>query len=110
MEYSESYEQKLLYTIIEKLDEIQEILIKKKRPFLGLEEAANYLGISKNTLYQYTSKNNIPYYKLRGRKIYFKIEDLDNFILNHRNRCSSNEEIEEKTGNYVVRKGKKFSF
>lgn len=67
--------------------------------FLTTEEAAEYLGIAKITLYTYTSKRVIPFYKTR-RKIYFKIEDLENYVLNSKNRVKSAEEIDQEASRY----------
>ena len=66
------------------------MLIEKKKPFLSIDEASQYLGISKNTLYSYTSKGILPFYKMQRRKIYFRIEDIDEFVLNEKNRMKSN--------------------
>jgi excisionase family DNA binding protein len=82
--------------ILKKVESIEKLLVEKKKPFLTVPEAAEYLGISENTLYGYTSKRVIPFHKVRGRKLYFKIEDLDNFVLNSKNRHSCQEEIEER--------------
>ena len=67
--------------------------------FLTSDEAAEYLGIAKITLYTYTHKRIIPFYKSR-RKIYFKLEDLENYVLNSKNRIKSIAEIEEEAAIY----------
>jgi len=69
------------------------------KQFLTSEEAAAYLGIAKITLYTYTSKRIIPYYKSR-RKIYIKLADLEDFILNDRNRVKTIQEIAEEADQY----------
>ena len=61
---------------------------KNSKPFLSLEETADYLNLSRNTVYSYTHRKLIPFYKLRGRKLYFKIEELNKFILNEKNRIN----------------------
>lgn len=88
--------------ILSKLDSLQKALIDKEKPFLTIDEASEYLGISKNTLYGYTSKNIIPFYKIQGRKLYFKIDDLNKFILNKKNRSASQSEIEEKAATQIL--------
>jgi len=50
---------------------------------LNIKEASEYLQIPKATLYGYTCKGVLPYYKPQERRVYFKVEDLNNFILNH---------------------------
>ena len=92
----------LVEIIIKKLNAIHDLLLERNKPFLDMNEASQYLGISKATLYTYTSKNIIPYHKLRGRKIYFFLDDLDNFILNNKNRIRSNDEIEMEAATRIV--------
>ncbi len=88
--------------ILDELRSLKNILIEKKKPFLNIDQASDYLGISKNTLYGYTSKGVVPFYKLQGRRLYFKIEDLNKFVLNSKNRVSSMGEIEEKAATKIV--------
>jgi len=88
--------------ILDELRSLRSIIIEKHKPFLNIDQASNYLGIPQNTLYGYTSKGIIPFYKLQGRRLYFKIEDLDKFVLNSKNRYSSQEEIEEKAATKIV--------
>jgi excisionase family DNA binding protein len=77
------------------LQEIKTIVIKREKPFMTFEEGAAYLGLSKATLYSYTSRGIIAFHKLNGRRLYFAQKDLDDFILNSKNRHLSNQEIEE---------------
>ena len=58
-------------------------LLRHKKSFMSLEEAADYLCYTKSSLYQYTSKRKIPHYKF-GRKILFKLSELNDFIEKHR--------------------------
>jgi len=88
--------QYLIQLILEKLDGLQSLLQKRKKPFLTIQEASEYLGISRNTLYGYTSKGIIPFYKLRNRKIYFRIIDLNKFVLAPKNRMEEFFEIGDK--------------
>ena len=76
------------------------------RQFMDLDEASKYLGISKPTVYTYISRKKISYYK-QGGKVYFKRVDLDDFILNTKNRCKSHQEIEsEVITSLILKKGK----
>ena len=70
-----------------------ELMNKKQREFMTIEEASEYLGLKKATLYSYTHNRTIPFFKPRG-KIYFKIEDLDNFVLDESVYYKSRAEIE----------------
>ena len=79
-----------LNEIADKLSEIRKLLVNKEKPFLTIDEASKYLGISKNTIYGYTAKGILPFYKIQGRKIYFRIEDIDEFVLNEKNKVKNN--------------------
>ena len=70
---------------------MSKIKTNEQRPFLTLDEASQYLGISKNTIYRYTSQGALIFYKLRNRKLYFKIDDLDEFVLNEKNKITKKE-------------------
>jgi len=83
---------KYLQIISEEIKSLKKILVEKEKPFLTMDEASKYMGLPKNTLYQYTSKNLLPYYKT-GKRVYFKIEELNDFILNKKNRYASTKEI-----------------
>ncbi len=105
MAISDKSDNYLLQLILDRIDELQNLLRKKRKPFLTIQEASEYLGISKNTLYGYTSKGILPFYKLRNRKIYFKISDLNNFVLSPKNRT----EDSIKTGKKYERRKKEKS-
>ncbi len=68
----------------------------QSQPYLTLNQASNYLGLSRSTLYSYTHKKVIPFYKIR-RKLLFKVEELNNFIENHRVKTQSEIETEAST-------------
>jgi len=96
--------------IIEKLDRIETLLIKREKPFLTLQEAADYLGVSVNSIYTYVNKRILPYYKPTGRRLYFSIEDLNRFILNREKRRRGQAEIEAQATTQLLignRRGKK---
>jgi excisionase family DNA binding protein len=91
----------ILHTILEKVESIEKMMVKKEKPFMNMVDAAKYLGISKSTLYTYTSKGVLPYYKMQGRRVYFKVDDLDAFIFDKNNRVSSQEEIDHKAQEWI---------
>ncbi len=102
MEKTNLSEHQLTTLVLEKLNVLQQSLNVKDKPFLSMDEASEYLGISKNTLYGYTSKGIIPYYKPQNRKIFFKVEELNKFVLDKKNKFTSNQEIEEKAVTKIV--------
>jgi excisionase family DNA binding protein len=90
MATSDKSDNYLLQLILDKIDGLKDLLLKRKKPFLTIQETSEYLGISKNTLYGYTSKGILPFYKLRNRKLYFRISDLNRFVLSPENRVENN--------------------
>ncbi len=102
MQDSKPQDEQFNQIILEKLDSIQKTLVEKEKPFLSIDQASEYLGISKNTLYGYTSKGILPFYKPQNRKIFFRIEDLNQFVLDKKNKRISQDEIEEKAVTRIV--------
>ena len=107
MAKEKSDQEKPIQEVINKLESLRQILMKKEKPFMSIDETSDYLGISKNTLYGYTSKGILPFYKPQNRKIFFKIEDINQFVLDKKNKISSNKEIEEKAVTKIVTEGGK---
>ncbi len=83
-----------LENILNKLNRLEMAIHQKTKPFMSIDEASQYTGIPKQTLYQFTSKKRIPFHKLNGRRLFFAVCDLDEYILNKKNRNKSNSEIE----------------
>jgi excisionase family DNA binding protein len=86
MAASDKSDNYLIQLILDKIDRLQRLIHKRKKPFLTIQEASEYLDISVNTLYGYTSKGILPFYKIRNRKLYFRISDLNRFVLSPENR------------------------
>lgn len=91
----------LVLKLYDKLETIERALIQKEKPFLSLDELVGYLGIARNTVYQWTSRNLIPHYKV-GKKLMFKISEIDNWVLNNKNKVKSNDEIESEAATQIV--------
>ncbi|MFW9942941.1 MAG: helix-turn-helix domain-containing protein [Candidatus Thorarchaeota archaeon] len=98
---SQLNENEFIKLILEKLSNIEKKVIQNEKPFLDINQAAEYLNLSKFTLYTFTSKRLIPFHKA-GRKIYFAKSDLDKFALNKNTRRKSQSEIEEEALTRVV--------
>lgn len=86
--------------IIEELLKTQTLLSKK---VLNLQEACTYIGVSSSHMYKLTSSNQIPFYKPNGKRLFFNREELDSWMLQHRNQTQ--EEIEQLATSYVLHKG-----
>lgn len=65
-----------------------------EKPFLTINEVAEYLGISIHTLYSYNTKKVISFQKV-GKTIYYLREDLKSFVMDKSKRVRSDEELEQ---------------
>ncbi len=91
--------------ILEKLIAIENLLMEQKavrKKVLTIKEACVHLGLSRSHLYKLTSKKQIPHFCPGGRRLYFKREELDNWML--QNRQKSTAELEKETLDYICRK------
>ncbi|MDD4211591.1 MAG: helix-turn-helix domain-containing protein [Clostridia bacterium] len=88
-----------MYKLIEKLDNLEAVLIQQKT-VLTLNEVANYTGLSKSYLYHLTSTGGIPCYKPTGKIIYFNKNEIDKWLLS--NRKSTRAEIEAQATSYIL--------
>ena len=61
---------------------------------MNVDQASKFLNVAKQTLYVYTSKNIIPFIK-RYKKLYFKKSDLENWLMEGRQK--TNYEIEQES-------------
>jgi excisionase family DNA binding protein len=92
----------LIRELLNEIEQLKGLFLQREIPFISIDKATSYLGLSKATIYGYTSKGLIPHYKLQGRRLYFKIDDLNSFILNPKNRRMSNTEIESEAATRVL--------
>ncbi len=67
---------------------------------LTLGETARYLGLSEDRVYHLVSDREIPCYKKNRRAVYFKKSELDDWML--QNRQKSNAEIEAEATRYCL--------
>ena len=82
-----SIKQITMEIIIEKLEEIKNIIISQtssRKEILSLSEAAEFLHQSKSSVYKLTSKKEIPHYSPGGKKIYFRKSELEEWVYNSR--------------------------
>lgn len=86
--------------IIEKLKDIEQLLLEKKS-VLTLVELAAYTGFSTSFLYKLTAQKRIPHSKPFGKLILFDKKLVDEFLLS--NPISPVEDIEQMAINYVTK-------
>lgn len=93
--------------IIERLDNLQRLIESQgiyTKEVLNFNEACQYLELSQSHLYKLTSAGSIPHYKPNGKKLYFKRSELESWLL--RNRNSTQEEIDQRAADYLIKKGR----
>jgi excisionase family DNA binding protein len=96
-----------LTAIERKLDELAALnkeLAALNKETLNLKEAARYLNMSCSHLYKLTSAKEIPHYKPRGKQVFFERKELDQWLLQNRQKTKA--EIEQAAIDYVVKGGK----
>lgn len=75
--------------------------MKNTKPFMNMEECRSYMGISRNSLYAKTSRHEIPYFRV-GKRLVFRTSEIDEWILNHRNKVKSKEEIKNEVTTRIL--------
>ena len=94
--------------ILEKLNAIErkiDELAALNKDVLNFKEAARYLDVSRSHLYKLTYRKEIPHYKPRGKQVFFEKRELDQWLLQNRQKTKA--EIEQAAIDYVVVKGGK---
>ena len=93
--------------ILSELQELKAMTLMASKQALTLKEAALLTGLSVSTLYKLCCHRKIPFYKSSGGKMtYFSRNELNDWMLCHRIKTSS--EIESDAINHIVT-GKKGS-
>lgn len=86
--------------ILQALRNIEKLALIGAKNVLTLGEAAYYLGLSENRVYHLVSSKDIPCYKKNRRAVYFKKSELEEWML--QNRQKSNAEIEAEAARYCL--------
>jgi excisionase family DNA binding protein len=89
----------LIPQILAKLDLIYSHIQYSDRPFMSIDEAAQYTQIPKASLYTYCSRGTVPFFK-RGRRTFFKKSELDLWILE--NKVRSDKELSREAATRMV--------
>ena len=93
--------------LMQKLERIENLIEQQgllKKDVINFIEACHYLGLSKSHMYKLTSSKSIPHFCPQGKRLYFKRTELDDWLL--RNRTDTQDEIDQQTANYLIKKGR----
>lgn len=91
----------ILNRIFEELQVIRDGLLEREKPFMDINEVSKYLIISKSTIYSYCSIGLIPHFKT-GKKLWFSMQEIDDWILNRKNRRRTVAEIKHEAADMVI--------
>ena len=89
----------IMEQILERLDHLEELLIKQASGPLTLAEAARFLGLSKPHLYKLTHQKKLPCSRPGGKKLYFDPVELKEWAMGQ--RVKTDAEIEAKASDYL---------
>ena len=85
--------------ILERLDYLEELLIKQASGPLTLAEAVRFLGLSKPHLYKLTYQKKLPCSRPGGKKLYFDPMEIKEWAMEQ--RIKTDDEIEAKASDYL---------
>ncbi len=79
-------------SILTKLNELETLFKRNNDTPLNFVQAAQYLSISHSHLYKMTSQRKIPFHKPSGKYLYFFKYELDEWICQNDETCSTEDE------------------
>jgi len=82
-------------SVLDKLNNLEQLLKKKDDKPLSFKEACTYLGFAPSYLYKLTYRKVIPHYKPTGKMLFFSKRELDEWIFEKRDERSKKKEAEE---------------
>lgn len=85
--------------ILQKLNQIEKLLIVASKEILNVEELTDYTGFSKSYVYKLVHSNTIPYSKPNGKTLFFEKSKIDQWLKS--NYSKSNTEIEQQAVDYI---------
>lgn len=86
--------------IMSRLDNLEKLIVATTdKKAMTLDEVAIYTGLSKSYLYKLTSTGEIPHYKPRSKMLYFDRNEIDEWLLQNRQKLKS--EIEQEAASFV---------
>ena len=86
--------------IIEKLNNLETLLVSSVKQILTVEDLSNYTGFSRSYIYKLVHKSIIPYSKPNGKTLFFQKNEIDEWLL--QNKSSSISQLEQKANSYTT--------
>lgn len=91
-----------LKLILEKLDHLEHLILNETKEILSVEELEKYTGFKKSYIYHLVHYNKIPYSKPNGKYLFFLKTEINDWLV--KNKALSNDQIQEKSRAYSLRK------
>ncbi|MEC5166900.1 prophage regulatory protein [Flavobacterium sp. PL11] len=85
--------------IIQKLTQLEKLIIGNNKQIFTVDDVVNYTGFSKSYVYKLVHKNILPYSKVNNRTLFFEKSEIDSFLL--QNKSKSISQIEKEAITYV---------
>ncbi|OAB26926.1 transcriptional regulator, AlpA family [Flavobacterium fryxellicola] len=85
--------------IIQKLTQLEKLIIGTNKQIFTVDDVVNYTGFSKSYVYKLVHKNILPYSKVNNRTLFFEKSEIDSFLL--QNKSKSISQIEKEAITYI---------
>ena len=85
--------------IIEKLTNLEKLIIGTTKQIFTVDDVVNYTGFSKSYVYKLVHNNILPYSKPNNRTLFFTKSEIDEWLL--QNKSKSISQIEKEALSYT---------
>lgn len=90
--------------IIQKLNQLEKLIIGTTKQIFTVEDVVNYTGFSRSYVYKLVHNNILPYSKPNNRTLFFNKKEIDDWLL--QNKSKSVSQLENEASNYTNLKKK----
>ena len=80
--------------IIEKLTNLEKLIIGTSKQIFTVDDVVNYTGFSKSYVYKLVHNNILPYSKPNNRTLFFTKSEIDEWLLQNKSKSISQLEKE----------------
>lgn len=80
--------------IIEKLTNLEKLIIGSNKQIFTVDDVVNYTGFSKSYVYKLVHNNILPYSKPNNRTLFFTKSEIDEWLLQNKSKSISQLEKE----------------
>ncbi|MFK7002040.1 helix-turn-helix domain-containing protein [Flavobacterium oreochromis] len=88
--------------ILEKLNQLENLIVNTSKQILTVDDLVNYSGFSRSYVYKLVHNKLIPFSKPNGKTLFFEKVEVDKFLL--KNKSVSISDIKDKAIQYSLNK------